>query len=91
MASRSSFNWWIVPARVNLAFLLVFITYNPTGYSYVHWLASGNGGPLPLKIAAGIFLLILLYVFVRVAWSVFRISGMVSASITARKKPGVTT
>lgn len=35
---------------------LVFATYNPAGYSYVHWVKQAGGGPLPLKILAGILL-----------------------------------
>ena len=35
---------------------LVFATYNPTGYSYAHWVRQAGGGPLPLKVLAGIFL-----------------------------------
>jgi hypothetical protein len=42
--------------RLLAAVLLVFATYNPTGYSYVHWVRQASGGPLPLKVLAGIFL-----------------------------------
>ena len=38
------------------AVTLVFATYNPTGYSYAHWVRQAGGGPLPLKVLAGIFL-----------------------------------
>jgi len=42
--------------RLLAAGLLVFATYNPAGYSYVHWVRQAGGGPLPLKVLAGIFL-----------------------------------
>lgn len=42
--------------RLLAAGLLVFATYNPGGYSYVHWVRQAGGGPLPLKVLAGIFL-----------------------------------
>jgi len=42
--------------RLLAAGLLVFATYNPAGYSYVHWVRQADGGPLPLKVLAGIFL-----------------------------------
>jgi hypothetical protein len=42
--------------RLVAAAVLVFTTYNPAGYSYVHWVRQAGGGPLPLKVLAGIFL-----------------------------------
>ncbi len=42
--------------RLLAAGLLVFATYNPAGCSYVHWVRQAGGGPLPLKVLAGIFL-----------------------------------
>lgn len=36
--------------------VLVFATYNPSGPSYYHWVRSSGGGPLPLKVLAGIVL-----------------------------------
>ncbi len=42
--------------RLLAAAVLVFATYNPAGYSYVDWVRGAGGGPLPLKVLAGIFL-----------------------------------
>ena len=42
--------------RLLAAVVLVFSTYNPSGYSFVHWVRHAGGGPLPLKVLAGIFL-----------------------------------
>jgi hypothetical protein len=42
--------------RLLAAGLLVFSTYNPAGYSYVHWVRHAGGGPLPLKVLGGVFL-----------------------------------
>lgn len=39
------------------ALLLVFITYNPTGYSLVHWVWPFGGEQLPLKILASLLIL----------------------------------
>jgi hypothetical protein len=69
--------------RILSVFAAVFLTYNPSGYSYIHWLASGAGGPLPLKIAVGIFLLIVFYVLITVTYSAFRLTGVIVGSITA--------
>ena len=42
--------------RLLAAAVLVFATYNPSGTSFVHWVRQAGGGPLPLKVLAGIFL-----------------------------------
>lgn len=42
--------------RLVAAALLVFATYNPSGWSFLHWVRHGGNGPLPLKILAGIAL-----------------------------------
>ncbi|HQN07915.1 MAG TPA: DUF6524 family protein [Thermoanaerobaculia bacterium] len=42
--------------RLLAAALLVFATYNPAGWSFLHWVRKSGGGPLPLKVLAGIAL-----------------------------------
>ena len=43
------FDWGSLATRFILAVCLVLLTYNPSGYSYVHWfrgaLAEGSAGP----------------------------------------------
>ncbi len=67
-------NKGITPAGVLVRFVsaavLVFSSYNPEGYSYYHWLwdswMQGDiSGHLPLKIFAGIILLIGWTIFIR--------------------------
>ncbi len=43
--------------RWSFALLLVFITYNPTGYSLVHWVWPFGNEQLPLKILASLLIL----------------------------------
>jgi len=43
-------------ARLLGAAVLVFATWNPSGPSFVHWVRQAGGGPLPLKVLAGIAL-----------------------------------
>ena len=50
------------------ALVLVFATFNPLGYSYFHWLTTPAEGPLPLKILAGIALLVLYIIYLRATW-----------------------
>ncbi|TFH42133.1 MAG: hypothetical protein E4H01_13925 [Lysobacterales bacterium] len=50
MATKTHQFDWISPAvRLVIALALVLLTYNPSGYSYVHWfrgaLAAGSAGP----------------------------------------------
>ena len=77
------FSWRWVLARMSVAFLLVFLTYNPTGYSYVHWLLQLDDSLLSLKISVGIFLFILLQILFNITFSVFRLSGLIVGVITA--------
>jgi hypothetical protein len=75
--------WREILVRLLAVFAVVFLTYNPSGYSYVHWLAADGAGPLPLKVAFGIFLLILFYVLVTVTYGAFRLLGLITGAITA--------
>ncbi len=54
------------------AALLVFATYNPTGWSYLHWaMATGEdagAGNVPLKILVGLLLLGGFGVYFRATW-----------------------
>jgi hypothetical protein len=43
--------------RFAFAFILVIVTYNPSGYSYVGWLKSFESGNEPYKLLAGALLL----------------------------------
>lgn len=51
--------------RVVFAMLLVFGTYNPTSYSYVSWVFSGDAGFEPIPALVGVALLIAWIVFLR--------------------------
>jgi hypothetical protein len=61
MPDRFSFQAFL--ARWLLAIFLVMATYNPSGYSYFHWVAGTEGGWI-LKILVGIVLLILYATFI---------------------------
>jgi hypothetical protein len=55
--------------RVTFALALVFATYNPSGVSYLHWLAEGFPQVPPVKAVVGVGLLGLWFFFVRSAHS----------------------
>ena len=53
--------------RFAFALALVYLTYNPSGYSWVGWLRSET--PMVYKVAAGLVLLIGWVVYVRATWN----------------------
>ncbi|MGD8408089.1 MAG: DUF6524 family protein [Thiohalophilus sp.] len=57
--------WAGIGWRFLAAIVLVFCTYNPEGYSFVHWATSSDQGPMALKIFVGILLVIGWTVFIR--------------------------
>lgn len=58
-------NWVGVGARFLLALVLVFATYNPSGYSYFHWAIKNIADFSILKLFVGVVLLIGWAMFVR--------------------------
>lgn len=69
--------------RLVCSLLLVFSTYNPTGYSYFHWLTSGSEAPIALKVVAGIALVLLYGVAFTVMLAAFRGVGLVVGGLAA--------
>lgn len=69
-------------ARLLLSLFLVLATYNPSGYSYVHWATEGDG-PLSLKVTLGLALAILYYAVLRIVYGALRRSGMVFGGLAA--------
>ncbi|MCB1772065.1 MAG: hypothetical protein KDI88_00495 [Gammaproteobacteria bacterium] len=51
--------------RFLFALVLVFATYNPSGYSYYHWAKQNLGAIDPLVVLAGVALLIGWVMFIR--------------------------
>ena len=63
-AQRSKFTWTNYLIRLMFALVLVFATYNPSGWSYVHWVRAH--GELDAYVAlAGVVLLIGWAIFLR--------------------------
>lgn len=53
-----------LPLRWLVALFGVFATYNPSGYSYYHWILRGEGLP-SLRVLVGVVLAIFYVVYVR--------------------------
>jgi hypothetical protein len=69
---------------------LVFATYNPSGYSYLHWLMEWQQEQLALKAAVGLVIAGLFWLMLVAAWLVLRLIGVLllagialSVSLTA--------
>jgi hypothetical protein len=90
--AQSSFTFGSFLVRWALALILVFATFNPSGYSYYHWVLpmlseaqAGGGGEsgatnLALKALAGIVLLIGYVVYLRATWRSIGPIGMALAA-----------
>jgi len=65
--ARRDFTFVSFLLRLLFAALLVFLTYNPSGFSWVGWLLSEV--PLVYKVAGGIVLLIGWVMFLRATWN----------------------
>ncbi len=67
MAIRSNFTFASFVLRYAIALVLVFVTYNPSEYSWVQWLYSDVA--MVYKVASGIVLLIGWVMFLRATWN----------------------
>ncbi len=76
--ARKDFTLGSFGLRFAFAFALVFLTYNPSGFSWVGWLLSET--PLVYKVGAGIVLLIGWAMFIRATWSSLGAPGTILAA-----------
>jgi len=56
--ARSDFGWTDFFGRLLVALVLVFVSYNPEGFSYYHWAITKFPEVTVLKVFAGVVLLI---------------------------------
>ena len=64
-------------ARFLFSLALVLATYNPTGYSFYHWITDFGEGVLSLKVVVALTLAMIYYMLFRVVFAAFRRSGMI--------------
>ena len=65
--------------RFTCALALVLTTYNPSGYSYYHWILNHGDTSLPLLVLTGVILTIGWAIFLRATLRSLRPIGMVLA------------
>jgi len=75
--ARSNFTFASFLLRLLFALVLVFMTYNPSGYSWVGWLMSDV--PMVYKVSVGVVLLIGWVIFLRATWNSLGAAGTVLA------------
>ena len=74
MAGRLSATGFLL--RFIGALVLVLATFNPSGYSFVHWALDGQQS-LPLKVLSGIILLIGWVIYLRATLRSLGVFGMI--------------
>ena len=67
--------------RFLMALALVLVTFNPSGYSYIHWLANGFPKITPLEVVAGLALLVAWIVFVRATLASIGVLGVILTAV----------
>ena len=58
-------NWFGFLLRLLVAFMLVFSTYNPSEYSYYHWVSENISDFTPVMALVGVLLLVGWTIFLR--------------------------
>lgn len=60
-------------------FLLLFATWNPTGYSYAAWVGGDDGTRLSVRVAVSVLLLAVYAAYLRIAWVALGWAGVAAA------------
>ena len=76
--ARNEFDIGSFLMRLLFAMALVFLTYNPSGYSWIGWLSSDTA--VVYKAATGIVLLIGWVMFLRATWNSLGAVGTILAA-----------
>ena len=76
--ARKEFDFGSFLLRFGAALILVFLTYNPSGYSWVGWLSSET--PMVYKVATGVVLGIGWVIYLRATWNSLGAIGTLLAS-----------
>ena len=73
-------SWFGFLLRLMAAFILVFASYNPSGYSYYHWMVEQISSPTPWLALVGILLLIGWAIFLRATTRSLGVIGLLLAA-----------
>ncbi len=79
MARSRDFNTFGFVWRLLFAIVLVFASFNPSEYSFYHWLRDGVNETLVYKAAIGMLLLIGWVIYLRATWNSLGAFGLILA------------
>jgi len=65
MTNTNQMTWLGIGIRFLIALILVFATYNPSGYSFVDWALQKDAGNIAFKIFTGVVLIIGWAIYIR--------------------------
>jgi len=65
MVGSNEMSWMGIGIRFSIALILVFATYNPSGYSFYDWVLQENSGNIAFKIFIGVVILIGWAIYIR--------------------------
>lgn len=72
----NNFSWASVLLRLLLSAVLVLATFNPSGYSFYHWVAGSAGSPRPIMVVVGLALVIAWIVFMKATTAAIGVFGL---------------
>ena len=75
--TSKEFNLTSVALRIAFSLLLVFLTFNPSGHSYFHWLTANLSPVQPLVVVVGLVLVGAWLFFVRATFTSMGTVGIV--------------
>ena len=79
MATKPQFTVASFGQRLLFSSAVVFVVYNPSGYSVAHWIARDGYGPASAKAAVVIALAIVYVGLARIVFATFRWTGLAAA------------
>lgn len=80
MPTRNEFNFISFLWRWLFAAVLVFVTYNPSKYSWASWAFNSENTPLVYIVASGLVLVIGWVIYLRATWNSLGALGTILAT-----------
>jgi len=65
MTTKNEMSWLGIGIRFLIALVLVFASYNPSGYSFFDWVLQEDSGNIAFKIFTGVVLIIGWAIYIR--------------------------
>jgi len=78
MTNKNEMSWLGIGIRFLIALVLVFASYNPSGFSFFDWILQEDSGNIAFKIFVGVVLIIGWAIYIR---ATRRSLGMVGISL----------